>query len=102
MRSLGLQLELLRWRAADKRARLWWRDDDASGTSPQLSRLLQLSQASAVPLTLAVIPAGDMAALSKSLPAGGQLSVVQHGVDHHNRRSGPAAGEFPRNGPANA
>jgi hypothetical protein len=96
MRSLPLWLEARRWRRAGRTARLWWRDDDAASRSPALDRLLQASQAAGVPLTLAVVPAGDMAGLGERLAGLAGVSVAQHGVDHRNRRTGRAAGEFPR------
>jgi hypothetical protein len=99
MRNLSLWLEAGRWRRAGRTARLWWRDDDAAGDCARLEQLLRLSFETGVPLTLAVVPAGDMAGLGARLaerPAGAsRISVTQHGVDHRNRRSGPAAGEFP-------
>ncbi len=95
MLNLALWLELRRWRRAGRTARLWWRDDDAAGGSAALDRLLQASRATGVPLTLAAVPAGDMAGLAARLARASLVTVVQHGVDHQNRRSGPAAGEFP-------
>jgi hypothetical protein len=100
LRTLALTLELWRWRLAGRTARLWWRDDDAAGASARLDRLLLIAWETGVPLTLAVVPAGDMASLSAMLrlrlpTATSQITVAQHGVDHQNRRSGPAAGEFP-------
>lgn len=88
-----LDLELRRWRAAGRRATLWWRDDDARAPSAALDRLLAVR--GDAPLTLAVIPDGDMAALAARLDKASAVSVVQHGVDHQNRRVGSAAGEFP-------
>jgi hypothetical protein len=93
--SLALWQELGRWRRAGRTAQLWWRDDDAAGGSAALDRLLQASRASGVPLTLAAVPAGDMTGLAARLARTSLVSVVQHGVDHQNRRGGPAAGEFP-------
>jgi hypothetical protein len=95
MLSLKLWRELARWRRAGRTARLWWRDDDAAGGSARLDRLLQLSWDRGVPLTLAVVPAGDMVSLGARLADTTLVSVTQHGVDHQNRRGGPAAGEFP-------
>jgi hypothetical protein len=92
---LSLWLEAGLWRRAGRTARLWWRDDDAAGGSARLDRLLQLSWDRGVPLTLAVVPAGDMVSLGARLANTTLVSVAQHGVDHQNRRSGPAAGEFP-------
>ena len=99
MLNLSLWLEVRRWRRAGRTARLWWRDDDAAGGSAALDRLLRASEARGVPLTLAVVPAGDMTGLGERLSQAPLVSVVQHGVDHRNRRSGPAAGEFPHDWP---
>ena len=87
--------ELGVWRRAARTARLWWRDDDTRGASPALHRLLALADRHAAPLTLAVIPNlgdGEIGDLARARP---QLAIIQHGVDHVNRRSGPPAGEFP-------
>jgi hypothetical protein len=91
----SLLLEAWRWRRAGRTARLWWRDDDLAGGSARLDRLLRISWEAGAPLTLAVVPTGDMAALGVRLAHTTLVSVTQHGVDHQNRRSGPAAGEFP-------
>lgn len=88
-----LDVELRRWRAAGQPVTLWWRDDDARAPSAALDRLLEVR--AGAPLTLAVIPDGDMAALGARLAQAQAVSVVQHGVDHQNRRIGAAAGEFP-------
>ena len=95
MRHLSLWLELRRWRRAGRTVRLWWRDDAAAGSSAALDRLLQVSRASGAPLTLAVLPTGDMRGLAAQLRRTALVTAVQHGVDHRNRRSGPVAGEFP-------
>ncbi|THD71170.1 polysaccharide deacetylase [Phenylobacterium sp.] len=100
MNNLLLWLELRRWRAAGRTARLWWRDDDASGLATTLDRLLldrlvQLATTTRTPLTLAVVPVGEMSGLAARLQGAELVSVSQHGVDHQNRREGAAAGEFP-------
>lgn len=95
MQRVLLWLELRRWRRAGRTARLWWRDDDAADASAALDRLLQTSRACGAPLTLAMVPVGDKAALAATLVRTPQVTVIQHGIDHQNRRSGPAAGEFP-------
>lgn len=95
MFNLTLWLELQRWRAAGRAARLWWRDDDATGLTPSLERLLAMAESAQTPLTLAVIPDGDMRGLGERLAHATHVNVVQHGVDHQNRRDGAAAGEFP-------
>ena len=88
-----LDVELRRWRAAGRPATLWWRDDDARAPTAELDRLLTVR--AGAPLTLAVIPDGDVAGLAARLAGAAGVSVVQHGVDHQNRRQGSAAGEFP-------
>lgn len=88
-------LELWRWRRAGRTPVLWWRDDDARTPSPELDRLLDLAARHNAPLTLAVIPDGDVAALAARLVDRPDVCVAQHGIDHQNRRTGPAAGEFP-------
>ncbi|MFC3070925.1 polysaccharide deacetylase family protein [Phenylobacterium soli] len=92
---MRLAAELGRWRRAGRCATLWWRDDDARAATPALRRLLVLSDAHRTPLTLAVIPDGRLRELAALLGGRPWVSVVQHGVDHLNRRDGAAAGEFP-------
>lgn len=92
---LALGLELGRWGRAGRVARLWWRDDDAREPTPELERLLALAARSDAPLALAVIPDAEPARLAPLLGKHPQVSVLQHGVHHRNRRRGPVAGEFP-------
>jgi hypothetical protein len=93
--GLRLTFELRAWRREGRVARLWWRDDDARGMTPALGRLLALSDRFAVPLTLAVVPEGPMAGLGEAVAQRPGVRLALHGVDHRNRRDGPAAGEFP-------
>jgi len=88
-----LEFELELWRRAGHTANLWWRDDDASEATSSLDQLLEVQQDR--PLTLAVIPVGDLSPLAVRLKSSANLCIVQHGVDHQNRRAGPLAGEFP-------
>ncbi len=90
-----LDLELLRWRAAGRRAVLWWRDDDARTETPALRRLLDLAGRHSTPFALAVIPDQELRTLAACLAVGVNACPVQHGVDHQNRREGAEAGEFP-------
>ena len=53
----ALDRELDAWRAAGRRATLWWRDDDACRDSPALQRLLDIARRNDVPVALAAIPA---------------------------------------------
>jgi hypothetical protein len=80
----ALARELDRWQAAGRRASFWWRDDDATAGSPALDRLLALADRHALPLTLAVIPAGAEAGLAARLDGQKRLSVLQHGYAHAN------------------
>ena len=63
----ALQRELELWRAGDRQAAIWWRDDDAVRPGPALDRLLELSSRHDVPLALAVIPAAAEAPLAQRL-----------------------------------
>lgn len=76
-------------------ARLWWRDDDARGASPALDRLIALAAAWRAPLALAVVPNGRITETVRAARDYPDVLLIQHGVDHVNRRAGSAAGEFP-------
>lgn len=92
---LRLALELAAWRRQGRQAVLWWRDDDAQDATPALARLVDLADRRRTPLTLAVIPHGVTEALAAAVAQRPHVRIAQHGVDHQNRNSGPAAGEFP-------
>jgi hypothetical protein len=99
MNNLPLWLELRRWRAAGRTARLWWRDDDATGSASTidrllLDRLLQLSAATHKPLTLAVTPVGEMSGLAARLDGVELVNLAQGGGAPETRREDPEAGEF--------
>ncbi|MCZ6863251.1 MAG: polysaccharide deacetylase family protein [Alphaproteobacteria bacterium] len=76
--------ELSTWAAAGQVPDFWWRDDDAQEPSPELDRLLDIAGTNAVPLALAVIPAGAGEALAKRLDNTPWVSVLQHGYAHRN------------------
>jgi hypothetical protein len=79
----------------------WWRDDDAHGATPELSRLFSLARDSALPLALAVIPLGLQAAAFDAMPLG--VEVLQHGADHVNRAGGTEKKtEFPQSEPVDS
>lgn len=81
------------WERGGRPVELWWRDDDAVADTPALRRLL--AQA-AVPVALAVIPAGLEPSLPALLKSHGAVSVLQHGFDHRNRApAGSKKSEFP-------
>jgi hypothetical protein len=101
MNNLLLWLELRRWRAAGRTARLWWRDDDAGGSASTLDRLLldrllQLSAATHRPLTLALAPVGEMSGLAARLDGAELVNLAQCGVESKTPREGSEADEFPQ------
>ncbi|MBX5213275.1 MULTISPECIES: polysaccharide deacetylase family protein [unclassified Rhizobium] len=83
-----LRRELDRWRAAGRVARFWLRDDDAVEPTPDLERLLSLTGANGIPLTLAVIPGRTGEALAARLAAEASVAVAVHGWWHTNH-AGP-------------
>lgn len=85
--------ELAAWRRLGTRPRLWWRDDDARRPDPRLDRLLTV--AGGRPLSLAVIPDGDLIALAARLGPEPNVTIGQHGVDHRNRRAVGPPSEYP-------
>jgi hypothetical protein len=88
-----LDRELALWRKAGRAPIMWWRDDDARAPTPQLTRLLDI--AAGLPLSLAVIPDGDLRVLAVRLKDVPGVTIAQHGVDHGNRRqAGEARSEF--------
>lgn len=76
-----LDAELERWRAAGRSADFWWRDDDAAKPSAPLTRLLELSDKSTVPLGLAVVALEAAPEIFSGLKA----RVLMHGTDHRDR-----------------
>jgi hypothetical protein len=75
--------ELAAWTRLGRRPKLWWRDDDARSPTAALDRLL--AAADGRPLSLAVIPTGDLGPLAAELINAPHVVVGQHGVDHINR-----------------
>ncbi len=80
----ALDSELDTWAAAGRVPDFWLRDDDAQEPSPALDRLLDIAGTNAVPLALAVIPAGAGEALAKRLEKAPWTNVLQHGYAHRN------------------
>ena len=88
----ALAREVDAWRAAGREATLWWRDDDATGPTPALSRLLALRPG--CPLGLAVIPAAAKESLADELT--GAVDVLVHGFAHANHApAGERKSEYP-------
>ncbi len=65
-------------------AQFWLRDDDAIAPTPALDRLLGLTQRFAVPVAIAVIPAGAIPALSRRLADAPLATPLVHGWAHVN------------------
>lgn len=83
-----LRLEISRWEAAGRTARLWLRDDDVIEPTEALDRLLGLTRGSSVPLTLAAVPVFAGQALANRLAVEGHVLVAVHGWSHSNH-AGP-------------
>jgi hypothetical protein len=62
----------------------WWRDDDAEAATPELDRLLALTDRYDLPLSLAVIPVGAGETLAARLRHAPRVAVLQHGWTHAN------------------
>jgi hypothetical protein len=88
-----LVAELDRWEDAGSVARLWWRDDDAVASTPQLDRLLDLG--GGIPLALAVIPADVAGSLPAALEFFPRVTVLHHGWCHVNRALSGKKTEYP-------
>jgi hypothetical protein len=76
--------ELVRWRDAGLTPDLWLRDDDAVEPTPQLDRLVTLTQEFNIPVALAIIPARTGLALAQRLAAEKHIHPVLHGWSHAN------------------
>jgi hypothetical protein len=81
----ALDRELDSWLAAQRRATLWWRDDDACADTPALQRLLAMARAHDVPVAIAAIPAQSVRTLADAIAPFGQATIVQHGYAHANQ-----------------
>src|SRR5690606_4881180 len=102
--SLGcweaLDAELDRWGQSGRTAWLWWRDDDAAEITPALERLLALHRDTAVPLTIAVVPATATPELAGRLNAEPAVTIAQHGLAHVNHAAvTQKKSEFPSSRP---
>lgn len=79
-----LLTEISHWQRLGKDVELWWRDDDAQKQSPQLTRLIALSQQHQVPVALATIPFGVELNLKNVTAENELVTIIQHGYSHHN------------------
>jgi hypothetical protein len=76
----ALRSELDLWR--HRRARFWWRDDDAISDTAALQRLLALRRTYQIPLAIAVIPAKAEPGLRQALQDQPGVCVLAHGWNH--------------------
>ncbi|MEZ2218485.1 polysaccharide deacetylase family protein [Rhizobium sp. RCC_161_2] len=79
-----LRDELQRWAEAGRKAKLWFRDDDAIEPTAALDQLLALSDRYGVPMALAVIPGPTGQPLAERLARQKAVTVTVHGWTHHN------------------
>ena len=79
-----LARELDAWDANGRRATFWWRDDDATGVTPELERLLAIGAETHAPVSLAVIPKDANGALRDRLAGCALATALQHGWSHEN------------------
>jgi hypothetical protein len=79
-----LARELECWAKAGRVARFWWRDDDATGPTPELSRLLDLSDSHGIEVAVAVVPASASTRLPDVIGPRRCAAVLQHGYAHKN------------------
>jgi hypothetical protein len=84
----ALDHELSLWQAAGRRATFWWRDDDAAANTDPLARMIRLSNATGIPVALAVVPAKLQSSLSETLRPDDPVTILQHGWNHINHASG--------------
>lgn len=76
--------ELQRWRDEGLILPVWWRDDDATESTPALDRLLAIATQFAAPLHLAVIPDAATSGLAERLREAVCVFVLTHGWRHRN------------------
>ncbi|MBB6484518.1 polysaccharide deacetylase family protein [Rhizobium lusitanum] len=79
-----LRDELRRWTEAERKVKLWFRDDDAIEPTPALDRLLSLSDRFEVPMALAIIPGPTSEPLAECLAQKNRITATVHGWTHQN------------------
>ncbi|MCP4208359.1 MAG: polysaccharide deacetylase [Shimia sp.] len=96
-----LRAELAQWRTAGLELPFWWRDDDAIAPTDALEMLASLSEATEVPVHLAIIPKDATEALAQSLAE--CFVPVVHGWAHVSHTpEGVKNAEFGAGRPASA
>ncbi len=96
----SLVTELDAWAVAGLTATFWWRDDDATESSPALRQLRSVAEGAGVPITLSVIPAAARSGLVGLVDDWAGVTPVQHGFNHANHATaGSGNAEFTDNRP---
>ena len=75
--------ELGKWASVRKRAKIWWRDDDAISQTAELERLTKLATQYQMPILLAVIPVYADHSLAQYVNSTPWLSAAVHGIAHN-------------------
>lgn len=76
--------------AAPSPVLFWWRDDDAGRDHQRLATLLELAQARAAPVALAVVPEWLTDDGAQRIRDAAMATVVQHGIAHVDHAVPPA------------
>jgi glycosyltransferase involved in cell wall biosynthesis len=82
-----LRTELDAWDPTGKRARFWWRDDDAVSDTPQLRHLFEVARKTGIAPALAVVPEHADDSLVRLLSTEA-CCVWQHGWGHYSYTDG--------------
>ncbi len=90
--------ELDAWRAMDRMATFWWRDDDCVNEDPAIDSLLALRRRLKVPIAVSAVPALTDSMFADMVLAQSDVWVLQHGYAHYDHASaGDKKCEFPGN-----
>lgn len=81
---IDLERELDAWQRCGRAATFWWRDDDATRVTPELERLLAISDDTETPVGLAIIPRDADDGLRAWLAGKPRAAALQHGWSHEN------------------
>ncbi len=75
--------ELDAWRAMNRTATFWWRDDDSVNEDPTIDSLLALRRRLKVPIAVSAVPALTDSLYADTVLAESDVWVLQHGYAHH-------------------
>lgn len=87
--------ELDIWARERRNARFWWRDDDATDVSANLTRMVKVAKDNGVAIGLSVIPTKPTNRLRRFVDGNRNLDVLVHGFAHQSHAlTGQAKREF--------